>query len=431
MKWIALICAVGITAGCGTAGTPSSPPPATGPIRTIHLAFPMTMAGGQNADMVAAARLALADAGGGAGGVRVQLVIDNTSNPRTGEVDKTRSIHAATITAADPRAIAVEGTQSSTGTAAMAPIINRAGILHVINTLAVANVLTENEGATALPSPAIAPTGRRTIVRILPDDTSHALAMLQYMQSEGFTHIDIVRDDGVFGIELARLMAQYAPKFGITIIGTHLIPDQITTPAGLAASHRIAVSIGTNIAIAQRNAPYRWGVVLSMNPQSLQRAVVSSVTAVTTNVGIFGPTNSALENLLTTLSSQQAQDMYITSVALPPGATGPTAFEVTRRLTAALGHVPGLYALYGYEGVAFVLDCLERANADGQFAHLPIASERAALLRAAFATQNRSSVIGTYSISPTGATTATLWGAYRVENGRTVRGQIINTELLK
>ncbi len=426
-----MACAVGITAGCGSAAAPSSPPQATGPIRTIHLVFPMTMAGGQNADMVTAARLALADAGGGAGGVRVRLVIDNNSNPRTGEVDKPRSIAAATASAADPQAIAVEGTQSSTGTVAMAPIINRAGIMHVINTLAVSNNLTEGFGENSLPSPKVAPTGRRTIVRIVPQDTGHALAMLQYMQSENYTHIVIVRDDGVFGTELGGLIRTFAPRFGITVMGTQVIPDQDTTPSGLATTYQTAKRIGTQIAISQRNAQYRWAIALPMNPQALQRTLINSVNAVTTNVGFFTTTAGSLENLFAQLSPGIQQHIYSTTFAVPASATGPDAVLVSQQLAKILGRPPRIYALWGYEGVAFVLDCIRRANTGGHFAQLSIARERAAILRAAFATQNRHSIVGAYSISPSGQTTSTLWSGSRVADGAQVRTQLINTELLK
>lgn len=64
------------------------------------------------------------------------------------------------------------------------------------------------------------------------------------------------------------------------------------------------------------------------------------------------------------------------------------------------------YAIFGYEAMALVLDAIRRAG--------PAAGDREAVRRALFATRNRASVLGTYSIDRFGDTTLRSHGGYRV-----------------
>jgi branched-chain amino acid transport system substrate-binding protein len=87
---------------------------------------------------------------------------------------------------------------------------------------------------------------------------------------------------------------------------------------------------------------------------------------------------------------------------LADAAYPPAAQEVFR----VLGPGTDVYALYGYEAMSVILDAINRGG-----------PTRAATVRAFFETRDRDSVIGRYSILPSGDTNDATYGVYRI-NGR-------------
>ena len=68
---------------------------------------------------------------------------------------------------------------------------------------------------------------------------------------------------------------------------------------------------------------------------------------------------------------------------------------------------PDPYAIYGYEAMSLALDAIERSKT----------GEKADIMKALFATKDRASVLGTYSIDENGDTTLTDYGVYAVKDG--------------
>ena len=85
---------------------------------------------------------------------------------------------------------------------------------------------------------------------------------------------------------------------------------------------------------------------------------------------------------------------------LSPEAYPPAAQAVFQRL----GPNPDPYGIYGYEAMALALDAINRGG-----------PTREGAVRAFFATRDRDSVLGRYSIDENGDTTLTQYGVYRIE----------------
>ena len=79
---------------------------------------------------------------------------------------------------------------------------------------------------------------------------------------------------------------------------------------------------------------------------------------------------------------------------------------------------PDPYAIYGYEAMLLALDAIERSG-DGS---------KEKIKEALFATKDRSSVLGTYSIDENGDTTLTDYGAYSVKDGELTFDQTIKAQ---
>jgi branched-chain amino acid transport system substrate-binding protein len=75
------------------------------------------------------------------------------------------------------------------------------------------------------------------------------------------------------------------------------------------------------------------------------------------------------------------------------------------------GQEGGPFALYGYEAMTLVLDAIRSAGARG--------NDRQTVIERVFATRERNSVIGRYSVQGDGETTLSRYGFDRVIGGRT------------
>lgn len=415
-----LACAALAGCGGGSASTvaegPTMAPASEGALtadeRTVHAVLPLRSSRRDYGDMVQAMRLALADAGGRAGAVRVRLVVQDDA-PLTGPRAEAASRRAAARAASDPRALAVLGSASSGKFAEMAPVLNRAGILQVA-IISTAVRLTKRADGTAFPPADIAPTGRRTVVRVVPDDSVQARALVEYMKEEGVSAVEVVHDGGTYGEGLAMDVAAEARRRGLRVAGIQLTDAR--SPA--AQARRISLGHG-------RDAR-RWALLTAMNDDDTMRAMAAATTAADPSAVVFVPDAGALASFYGDLGPVERR-VYITTYGLPPGNYGPRGVEVTARLRKALGHTPPPNALFAYEAMDLALSSIARGVPNATAAARPIAAQRRAVVRAAFATHDRASVIGTYSIGITGDTSTELYGGYRVEDGSLVRGRAINT----
>jgi branched-chain amino acid transport system substrate-binding protein len=109
------------------------------------------------------------------------------------------------------------------------------------------------------------------------------------------------------------------------------------------------------------------------------------------------------------LGAGTAPDL-VTSAALHPSQLPSAGQEFLDRFRAEYDREPGRYAAYGYEAMAVVLDAIERAGDGG--------TDREAVIDAFLATENRDSLLGTYSIDDVGATTLDRLTGYRVDGSR-------------
>ena len=103
-----------------------------------------------------------------------------------------------------------------------------------------------------------------------------------------------------------------------------------------------------------------------------------------------------------------AAETYVTSPVLELDQYPPAAAAVLRAYGTAY-HTPGTaYSLYGYEAMSAILDSIRAAG--------PLGSGRAAVVREFFSLRNRDSVLGRYSITPTGDTTLANMAGYTVDS---------------
>jgi branched-chain amino acid transport system substrate-binding protein len=107
-----------------------------------------------------------------------------------------------------------------------------------------------------------------------------------------------------------------------------------------------------------------------------------------------------------------ARKVLLTVPTVPESAYPPAGKRFFDDYRAAYGNEPGTYAIYAYEAASLVLDAIAAAGDKG--------NDRQAVLEQLFATKDRKSVLGTYSIEPTGDTTNRNEGVYAIEDAKLV-----------
>src|SRR5262245_46738072 len=165
-----LLCAILLT-GCLGRGGSEEDTRVHGNVLTIYSSLPREGASADVAKAVAAGeRRALADAGGRAGRYRVRLVqLDSTKDQD--EVWEPGLVSANAKRAADdPTTIAYLGELDYGGSAVSLPITNDAGILQVSPSDTLTSLTTSPPGRPRGGPERYYPTGKRTFLRLVPND---------------------------------------------------------------------------------------------------------------------------------------------------------------------------------------------------------------------------------------------------------------------
>jgi branched-chain amino acid transport system substrate-binding protein len=353
----------------------------------------------QAEDTVRGEQLALEQAGGRAGAFSVRLVSLNDGTRRAGTWTPERAAANARRAAADDTAIAYLGDFNSAASGISMPILNAAGILQVSPSNAYVG-LTRREAAQPGEPAKYTPSGARTFGRIAPADHLQAAALAALLQQEGAKRVYLVDDLEVYGDGLADMVRSRLKARGLGLAGRRHLRKR--NAAAIARSIRRSGADAMFFGgIAENGAARLWRAAHRRNP----RLKLFAAEGVTDRAFARGmPRGAARRTLVTNQVLDQA--------AYPPAAQG---FYAAFR--ARFGRAPRAYAIYGYEAMSVVLDAIRRAGT----------RDRRAVIDAFFATRDRDSVLGRYSIDANGDTTLSTFGVLKIAGGRFVADSTIDS----
>jgi branched-chain amino acid transport system substrate-binding protein len=380
-------------AGCGGVSI-SGASEATGNQLAIYSSLPLQGPSAQIAEeIVNGERLALADAGGRSGRFRVGFVSLNDANPTTGKLDPGVTASNAKMAAQDPSTIAYLGEYGSASTAVSLPLINAAGILQVSPGSPYVG-LTSSLDAGQYEPQRFYPSGRRTFGRLQPGDPAQAAAQAGLMRALGVRSVYVIDDQNPFEIPLSELVIADAERAGIAVAGH----DSIAVGTG-------TVFTGEVEKIARTGAQ---AVFFAGGPDPGAIALWRALHSSNAHTVLLGSSALVSESFTSAIGSAQ-RSTYLTTPVLDVSRY-PAAARILSDYRRHFGGAPGPYALYGYEAMSVVLAAIRRAGARG--------NDRVAVIESFFATHNRDSVLGRYSIGPDGETTLSRYGVDRVRNGK-------------
>jgi branched-chain amino acid transport system substrate-binding protein len=324
---IAAVVAAALLAGCGgSTRNVVSGGAVPGTTRTVYSILPHA-GGGASRDMVLGQKLAIQQAGGRAGAYGLSFVSLDESVPDPAELSARAGVLAEQAVH-DPQVIAIFGGTSSAAARTSIPLIDAAGVLHLLPGAGYPG-FTRRWRSPQEPA-RFQPSGSgRNIVRLVPDDIEQGRALVDAA----------VRAAG--GRKAARIAVEQEPG-----PDADALRDAVTKAAA-AAGARIVDSASRADAVvyagddAVNAAGVADAVTRSGTPIVLPDAVVQD--------GVAGRLGAAAKRRAVLVSSAPAPD-------------DPAVRDLTPAFREAFGRAPGPYAVIGYDAMRAVIAAVERAG---------------------------------------------------------------------
>lgn len=397
---MAAVLAAAALAGCGASAVADNHVP--GRKLTVFVSVPFDGSSAVSARaVVGGAQLALDSARHRLGRYRIELRVLNDATVQSRGWDPGQTSQNARVALADPTTIGYIGDLNSGASAVSIPLLNREGIPQ-ISPSSTAVGLTQGGPAASPGEPQkYYPTQRRTFVRIVPTDSDQAGVQAKLQSQAGCRKVVVLDDGEVDGRDGAMSFAVAAKSADVDLVGTFQFDPRATSYQSLAAS------------VAQTGADC---MLISALPQNNAVQVSRQVARALPGIRIFGWSGLA-DTTYTDQDDGGIPDwldsrMMVTVATLGAGDYPPAG----RRFLAAYARrygPPQPYAIYGYEAMSLMLDAISRATHRGRDDAV-----RSKVLAALFATHDRRSALGTYSIDGSGDTSLDRYGVYRISDGR-------------
>jgi branched-chain amino acid transport system substrate-binding protein len=392
-------------AGCGGSGGDAAGAQGGPSTLTIYSSLPLHGPDRERSrDMVNAIKLALQESGGKIGPLSVTYVSLDSSTPEDGTWTSDRVLDNARTAVRDLNAIAYIGDLDSAATALSLPLTNEGHILQV-SPSSTYDGLTRPGGSRPAEPERFYPSGQRTFGRVVPADHVQAAALLGYMKAEGVRRLALLTDRDLYGGGLADQLVDAAPRQGIQILDSG------------------------DIDVRKRDFSNRAADVAKLDPDAFLFAgeaspgatrIYEAVAAADPSLLLFGSGAVADDAFLRSLPAAVARRMRVTTPVLPPRLQPRAARQFEARFRTMFGRRPVSDALQAYEATRLVLDSIRAAGGKG--------NDRRAVTEAFFATRDRRSVLGTYSIDRLGDTSLSTFAGDRVTRSGLVLDKVLKAK---
>jgi branched-chain amino acid transport system substrate-binding protein len=357
---------------------------------TIYSSLPeQGSAKDQNKAIEQGAALALRQQGGKVGKYKITYKPLDDSLASTGAADEGKGAQNARTAVQNKNTIGYIGEYNSGISKVTIPINDKGGIPQISPANTYVGLTSTAPGHAPGEPNKYYPTGKRNYVRVVPKDTVQAAALATAMKQDGCKTVHIFNSKTVYSAGLAQNIARVAPKLGLKIEGNSAYDPK-------AANYRSLVS---NV---KADCVVQTGEIESNGSQLLKDVAAAAPSAKL--YGADGICLNAAADPMKGVPTAIAPRYECTIATLDPAKFGPAGkkfFADFKRIYHT--KTPDTYAIYGYESMNLLLDAIKRASASGSLTRQKVIDQL-------FATRNRKSVIGTYSINKDGDTTLTDYG---------------------
>ena len=218
----------------------------------------------------------------------------------------------------------------------------------------------------------------RTFVRMIPADFVAAQAVATLAARRHARRVWVIADDFLDG-SFRRLVPRRLAALGVRVVGRSSFEGRKQIPRTIRALRRHRPDAVVYTGFTGGSVSRLWNRVHRAAPK----------------LRLYGAWLDE-PHLARDLSRGARARTIFVRPEIPLEGLSSKAKAVAARFQTAYGHAPGFYALTAYESMAVLLDAIDRAG--------PTAG-RDGVRDALFATRDRASILGTYSVTATGDTT--------------------------
>ena len=380
-----------LLAGCGGGGS-DEPEPIRAKTLVVYSSLPRTGEAAEVGKTVAAGqRLALADAGGRAGGHRVELVELDSAEPDERDWDPDRVEKNAGEAADDPAAVAYLGEMEGGASAVSVPLTNEESILQVSPADGLSSLTVPQSGPGAGPE-RFYPERPGSFLRLVAPDSALAGPLVSVATRGGARSLALVHDGGIAGRQLAGAIEQVADDRDVEVTAVERVdPDRDEASASLA--RRFVREVPDAV------------VYTGIGGDPARTVLAALVDRRLSDVRVLGGAPLIRPGAL---AGAPPVPVDVVSPMLARDELPARGRRVLTRLDGRAGRAP-VEALYGYESMRVVLRAIEAAAGR--------ATDRLAVIESALRDGPRGSVLGRYRFDPRGDTTRRRLALHRVTRG--------------
>jgi len=228
------------------------------------------------------------------------------------------------------------------------------------------------------------------------------------MKKDGCTKVAMANDKEVYGAGLSRNIEISAKAQSLNIIFNEPIDPKAPNYRSLASR---AKGEGADCFVYSGITSNNGVQIYKDFEAALPSAKLYGPDGVA-EAGFFDPKEGGIP-------ADVAKKVKLTVATLSPDSYGEAGKKFFADYEAEYGEKnPNPYSIYGFEAMSLTLDAIARSKT----------GKREDIVKALFATKDRDSPLGTYSIDPMGDTTLTDYGVYKVENGEQVFLETVKAE---
>jgi len=384
----------------GGGGATTTTPTAGGEL-TVYSSLPLQGAQRpQTTDLVNGIRLALKQANNKAGAFDVTYVSKDDSSAQAGTWTAENVSANARAAAQDKKVVAYIGEFNSGASAISIPLLSEAKVPQISPANTAVGLTSDEPGADPGTPDKYYPTGFRNYVRIVPKDTIQGAAIATIMKEDGCKKVAMTNDKEVYGGGLAKNIELAAKTQTLNIIFNQGIDPKAANYRSLASR---AKSQGADCFV--------FAGITSNNGVQLYKDFAAALPS----AKLYGPDGVAEAGFFDPkeggIPASVAKRVKLTVATLSADSYGEAGKKFFADYEQEYGKKnPNPYSIYGYEAMSLALDAIARSGT----------GTREDIVKALFATKDRDSPLGTYSIDENGDTTLTDYGVYKVENGEQV-----------
>jgi branched-chain amino acid transport system substrate-binding protein len=235
---------------------------------------------------------------------------------------------------------------------------------------------------------------KRNYTRVPATDDLQGAVGAVYAKQIGGTKAYVLHDSDLYGQGIAEVFAATAKKIGLDVVGG---------PEGMDPQASDYRALSQKVRGSGADLVY-WGGITDHNAGKLWQDLRSTLGP---NVKLMGPDGIG-DAAFADAAGSAAEGTYGSFPGVPGAKLTGKGAEWYQRYKQQFQGEPDPYAAYGYEAMQVAITSIEKAGK----------KDRAAIRDAVFATKNYDGVLGTWSFTETGDTTATTMSVGQVKDGK-------------